>query len=135
MPMPMLMTRRPAPVSGSGGRAYSSSIRVRTTTRAMPKVLLKATSDSKDVSNDVSKDSKDDKKQPINLNTCIEFVSWVQEEQKKIQQDRNERIAAAQDSLRAVVKQERDTMIRLIKEIREMRGNIVEKAEKDKDNK
>jgi hypothetical protein len=57
------------------------------------------------------------------LESCIAFVSWAQEERKRIQKDRDERVAAAHESFRALVRQERDTLFRLIREVRERRSS------------
>jgi hypothetical protein len=60
-------------------------------------------------------------------------VSWLQEERDKIQQERKQRIDVAQESLRAVVQQERDTLMRLIREIREKQGRISKGGDEEGD--
>ena len=60
-------------------------------------------------------------------------MSWLQEERDKIQQERKQRIDVAQESLRAVVQQERDTLMRLIREIREKQGRISKGGDEEGD--
>lgn len=65
--------------------------------------------------------SKDGKGGKEAYYSCVDFVKWAQEEHKRIDEERKERVAAARESVRAVLKQERDTLIRLIREARERR--------------
>ena len=117
----------------------TASQRFRMATRPIPKVLMRRTAIASATSPEPSSPPPPPPPTPpfqqsnATLNACIDFVSWLQEERDKIQQERKQRIDVAQESLRAVVQQERDTLMRLIREIREKQGRISKGGDEEGD--